>query len=282
MTNPAHPLVAATVSRETLEQTPDRVLPFLRAIGTRPPIMALMNARGYTGEDHKEGWNLLHAVSGYIEGAAPETIDVKVRDAIAELDRWDEDGFRVVRASLGRRHPEQAAFVLEGIGPSVGPAAVTGVNTLLERLDALEKSPKRKDTRKRDHAALETLAKRGLDEKERARLAHLVRVAQSLSDVAPADDAGRAKRDQHHLEALIALRAWYEEWSELARVAVKRRDYLILMGLARRKSPTTSARIGKTAPKPTGAAAAAPKTGGSGAKAAGAAAAADDTSVATE
>jgi hypothetical protein len=234
MSDPTSTPAASHVSRETLEATPARVLPFLRAIGTRTAIRALMNARGYTPEDHKEGWRLLHAVSGYVEEAPPEGIDVKVRGAIVELDQWDEDGFRLVRAALGRRHPEQAAFVLDGIGPSVGPAAVTGVKTLLVRLDALEKSPERKATRKEDHAALDTLAKRGLDAKERARLAHLVRVAESVSDL-PEDDGDRVKKDQAHVEALIALRVWFEEWSEIARVAVKRRDYLILMGLAKRK-----------------------------------------------
>jgi hypothetical protein len=34
---------------------------------------------------------------------------------------------------------------------------------------------------------------------------------------------------------LVALRAWYEEWSEIARVAVTRRDQLIRLGLASRK-----------------------------------------------
>lgn len=42
----------------------------------------------------------------------------------------------------------------------------------------------------------------------------------------------------------MALRAWHEDWSEMAKVAVKRRDYLIRMGLAKRKS-------GKNKPAPT-------------------------------
>jgi len=249
MPSAIHPLIAANVSRETLDQTPDRVLTLLRAIGTRPAIRGSMNARGYTPEDHKEGWSLLHAVSGYVEGAPPDAIDVKVRDAIIELDRWDEDGFRIVRAALSRRHPEQVAFVLDGIGPSVGPAAVVGVKKLLERLHALEKSPERKATRKEDHAALDTLAKRGLDAKERARLAHLVHVAESVGDGPPEDDSERAKKEQAQTDALMALRAWYDEWSEIARVAVKRRDHLILLGLAKRKPPAKGAKSGKAAAK---------------------------------
>jgi len=37
-------------------------------------------------------------------------------------------------------------------------------------------------------------------------------------------------------EHVAALRAWYEEWSEIARATVTRRDYLIRLGLAKRKS----------------------------------------------
>jgi len=231
------PAPMATVSRETLEETPARALAIVRAIGTSRPIHALMAAYGYTAEDHKEGWSLIHAVSGFSEDAPLQAVDVKVRDAIVALDKWDEDGFRLVRASLTRRHPEQAKFVLDGIGPSTGPAAVVGVKGLLERLDALEKGPARKNTRKADLAALATLAKRGIDAGERARLAMLVVVAESVGEAPdPQDAEARVKRDGDYVEALTALRAWYEEWSETARVAVKRRDYLIRMGLAKRKA----------------------------------------------
>lgn len=231
------PLVAA-VSRETLEDTPDRVLPFLRAIGTTPAIQALMAAYGYGADDHQEGWALLHGVSGFTAEQPLAVVDNRVRDAIVALDKWDEDGFRIVRAALTRRHPEQAAFVLEGIGPSVGPAAVIGVKILLERLDALEKSPARKATRKADHEALATLEKRGIDAKERARLAELVKVAESVGAGFDVEgEKAREERDAAYVQALVALRAWFEEWTEIARVAVKRRDYLIRMGLASRRSP---------------------------------------------
>jgi len=253
-TNPA-----TSLSRETLEQTPLRALPLLRAIGTRRAIRAAMGAFGYTPEDHQEGWALLHASSGYVEGQAPDAIDAGVRSAIIELDAWDEDGFRVVRAALGRRHPDQAAFVLDGIGPSEGPAAVMGVKRLLDRLDALEKSPARKATRKEDHAALATLAQRGLDAKERARLAERVATAEGVA-APPEDDTDREKRAEAHVEALAALRAWFDEWSEIAKVAVKRRDHLILMGLAKRK-PRTSGKNGKKGKQAGDQAAAPAKTG---------------------
>ncbi|APR76728.1 Hypothetical protein A7982_02075 [Minicystis rosea] len=235
----AQPALVASVSRETLEETPARVLSLLRAVGTNRAILASIAAYGYDADDHREGWTLLHAVSGFTEARPLETIDFDVRDAIVTLDKWDEDGFRIVAAALTRRHADQAAFVLEGIGPATGPAAVLGVKTLLARLVALESAPERKATRKADHAALATLAKRGLDAKERARLAGLVARAESVSAGPNASEtAARDAREAAYLQALVALRAWFEEWSEIARVAVKRRDHLIRMGLAARKPPT--------------------------------------------
>ena len=38
------------------------------------------------------------------------------------------------------------------------------------------------------------------------------------------------------LEALLELRKWYLEWSEIAGIAIKRRDHLISLGLASRRA----------------------------------------------
>src|SRR3982750_1719516 len=91
---------ALDVSRETLEDTPLRVLPFLRAVGTSVPIRSILRAHGFTDAEQKLGWTLLHAVSGFTDESEAETVDIKVRDAINSLDAWDEDGFRIVRAAL--------------------------------------------------------------------------------------------------------------------------------------------------------------------------------------
>lgn len=42
------------------------------------------------------------------------------------------------------------------------------------------------------------------------------------------------------METLVALREWFEEWSEIARACVSRRDYLIRMGLASRRIRSTT------------------------------------------
>lgn len=222
----------ANVTRETLNATADKIPKFLRTLGTNVVIRALVAQKGYTEEVHRQGWAHLHAASGYAQAEIAPTIDKGVRDAIVELDNLDEDLFRVVRATLVANYPAVAAVVLEGIGPSTGPEAVVGVKALLGRLATLGKS-KNKD----DKAALALLATRSVDDAERSRLGALVAKAESTPHVVPVDEKAKAAVEAKHLAALIALRAWYEEWSEIARAAVKRRDHLILLGLAKRKSP---------------------------------------------
>lgn len=231
-----------TVTKETLDQTPSRLLAFLSGVGMSDPIKLLLYARGYTEEEHHRGWALLHAASGFVDNAKapPATggvMSTSVRDAIDTLDMWDEDGFGLLRSTLTHRFPEQASFVLTGLGPSKGAAAVVGVKQVLDRLDALESSPDRKATRKADHAALATLAARGIDRAERERLRALITVAEGAAE----DPEGAARmsaqrtREEQHMKALVQARAFYEEWSGVARVVVKRRDQLMRLGLAKRR-----------------------------------------------
>ena len=244
----APPLVA-TVTRETLEATVPRALTLIRAVGTELPIRALMATCGYDAAVHQEGWDLIHATSGYTPGKPLPTTDVAVRDALASLDKQDEDIFRIVGASLRRHHPTQAAFVLAGLGPSTGPAAAVGIKTLLSRLDALESGPDRAATRAADHAALATLAKRGIHAQRRAGLAAQVATAQSVSDALDGDGGAQSAADTAYEQSLIALRSWYEEWSDIARSTITRKDHLIRMGLAKRKSPEKKDKKGEPEPK---------------------------------
>lgn len=222
------------VGKQVLDETPGRALTFLRAIGTSREIRAAMIGAGYSDADHAEGWRLMHQVSGFDATPALPKEDKTVREAILALDAWDEDGLRRIGAALRRLHPAQAEFVLNGLEAQEGAASVLVVQTLLERLNALESSPERKATREADAAALDTLSKRGITKEERARLGELVKVAQSPSFEAPPE---APKSDDG---ALLAMRAWFEDWSETARSVIRRRDHLIRLGLAQRRKPAAT------------------------------------------
>ncbi len=235
-------VAALGASRKTLDNIPGRALSFLRAAGTSRAIRRFLGKAGYTETDHKEGWDLLHACSGFASGDPPELEDTRVRDAIRALDAWDEDGFRIIRASLGRHFPAQAKFVLEGIAPGVGAASVVAVGTLLTRLDQLEKG--RPSTAKDDKAAIALLETRGINKKERQKLRDLIAEATRAEPVAH-DDPSVEETAGAHYAALAALRAWHLEWSEVARSVVRRRDYLIRLGLASRRDPKNEVEDGE-------------------------------------
>lgn len=221
-----------TVSDETLEATPQRVLSFLRAVGTVPAIRAQLAAVGYDGGEHQRGWSLLHTVAGYDPGPAAPENDDDVIAAVNSLDAVDEWLDRLITATLKHRAPEVLARLTDGISPGRGGESVLYVRMVLTRLDALAKSPEK--------SVLTLLAKRGITPAKRAELAALVKTAERFGEAAPV-----AAVNEKHVANLRALRAWYEEWSELARAQVSRKDYLQRLGLARRK------RTAPTKPAPT-------------------------------
>jgi hypothetical protein len=222
-----------------LEKTPERVITFLRAIGTSKAIRRAMMLRGYGSTDHREGWQLLSDTTGFVGASEDfEAEDTDVAEAIRELDAADETLIRVVRATLRRRYPDQAARVLTNLEPASGAAAVLTIATLLERLAELDKS---RD--KEDQAAMALLGRRGVDEAERNHLRGLVKKAQSAKPVESASD-DELDAERKYKNALVRLRAWFEEWSDMARATIRRRDHLIRLGLASRKAPQAPAEPG--------------------------------------
>ncbi len=214
-------------SRPVLDGIAARVLAFLIAVGKYFPIRAALSTKGYTEAHHELAWGYLKKLAVFPAGSVP-ILDKAVRDAVVEIDAWDEPNFAVIRAVLENNHPEVIGFLFDNLTPKQGNEAVVGVSTLLDRLDALGSSPDRKATRKADQAALATLAARGYTDEERARLRGLVTTAQAMVAPKPISDA---ERDA----TLMKLYAWHNEWSTIARLVLTRRDHQIAVGIAKRR-----------------------------------------------
>lgn len=212
--------------KSQIEITPERALPFLRAIATNQQIRYAMADAGYGEAEQNEGWQYLLKATGYSAQKLGFDADAAARQAISELDAWDEAGFRRIHAALDRLHPEQDAFVFQGIETSRGASAVLSVALVLDRLDQLEKGTDA------DRAALATLEKRGIHAKLRAHLRSLVTAAQTAKPSEATSEDAKLGAQQLALESLYA---WYRDWSETARAVIHRRDHLIVMGLAKRK-----------------------------------------------
>jgi len=220
------------VSLDTLEDTPGRALDFLRAAGTNLAIFTSLCGRGYSALVHREGWTKLSASSSIGIVADDSEIAPEVAAAVAKVDEQDEVFIRIIRATWKRRFPEQASFVLRDMQPATRMEAVLNMSTILDGLTALESSPDRASTRDQDGQALALLAKRGLGAELRAEIAGWVEKAKSVPQSTPMSPEDLAQADEAYVRALGDLRAWYEEWSEIAKVVIKRRDRLMQLGLA--------------------------------------------------
>jgi hypothetical protein len=231
-----HVAIIIEPSTRVLDETPARAVKFLGAISTNPNIHAILGTRGYLKATHDRGWDLMLTASGYRRPRAAVLDSPAATAAIAELDAWDEPNFRIARAALADEFPDQAEHVFEGLEPSTGAGAIISDKTFLDRLDELESSKDRKSTRKVDHAALAKLAERGITPEERARMRKLLDVALGAPEPVATDAGAPATNAAEQTAAKRALWGWLNEWSEVARTIIQRRDYLIQLGLAKRKT----------------------------------------------
>jgi len=224
-----------------------RAVQFLKGLNLSPQIHATLFSNGMTNDDVKEGWKLLHDVVGYEPVPRAPRADRPAADALRAIDAWDEPTFAKAGAALERRFPAQWELVFgDGLKPAQGTDSVITVIKFLDRLDALESSPTRKSSRKEDHAALALLATRGIDETARAEMRKLIQTAQKAPEVPMTEDHSTALKATREDDA-IALYRWYKEWSTTAHAVIKRRDQLLLLGLAKRKR---AAKGDATAPTP--------------------------------
>lgn len=229
----AEPLAA---SRRVLEATPERVFQFLRAVGTHRDIQLRLAARGYTSGDHREGWRLLEMSGGFDASAPDAPIETGVPEAIDLIGQWMEMNYPIAHVSTRARHPEQHELLFRGLDYQRGPAAVLVAKELMKRLRSLRDHPERVEERGADAAALDTLARRGINEEAIARIERLVSIVQCMPETDFAELAAEEAESETHLARLKALRVWFEEWSGVARAVIHHRPDLIRLGLAQRRT----------------------------------------------
>jgi hypothetical protein len=223
------------VTLETLESIPSRALDFLRGAGRNLAIFAALQQRGYDKLVHQQGWVFLQETGRTVLASPGKEMDPAVAAAVARADVLDGDLIKVLTAAWKHRYPEQLKFVVGDMKPSTGMEAVLNCRTIDLGLRAVENGPERASTRQQDAAALAILAQRGLGPSERKELTAVVEMATSTPETLPPTPEQLAAEDEAYVRALGDLWVWYDEWSEIARVVVKRRDRLILLGLAHRK-----------------------------------------------
>jgi len=235
---PAVVRLTASVTDEVLTDTPSRAARFLQGVAGRPRVMSALAQSGYGTREHDDGWALLRAVLKLAPSTAKAAARTPQASAIAELDAWDEPNLAIFRTMFSGDASAIGTYLVEGIDAQQGAQAAVGVGRLLSRIDDLEAGRAKGVDPKQAKDALKKIDRRGYGKAERARLAGLVTLAASTPEVAPPADTAA---DDLRYNDLVRLRAWYEEVTAIARRQVKRRDDLIGLGLAERKSPKKAA-----------------------------------------
>lgn len=208
-------------SRQTLDAIPGRVTTFLLAIARYPVIAAILALRGYAAAAHDYAWSRL-ALLGALPKPDKPGADTAVRDALVELDAWDEPHFQAIRAILEFGAPTVVEELFRDLVATQGPKAAVGVGTLLDRLDAMEAG------KPEEVAAIELLAAHAYTKAERLRLRKLVNLTKGFT---PAPSVSDEERET----ILVELYRWHAMWSTIAHNHVTRRDHLIALGIASRR-----------------------------------------------
>jgi hypothetical protein len=208
----------------TLGGKAQRVLRLL--LGVRNPrIATALATHGFTERDMKEGWDLLQALGNTrLAGTLAPAADVQT---ITALDTWENQWFPIASASLARHFPTVHERLFLNLSQTEGPEVAISVRTFIERHDAMSQAQSPYGTDGTQAAAL--LAQRGLTPaalaEARALLAQLGRVA-----TPPTVPYSVEEQKAELVRAEEALWAWYREWSQVARIAVKQRALLKQLG----------------------------------------------------
>lgn len=225
---------ASSVTEDTLKLGPARLLTFLQGAAD-PAIRARFAPLGWSDQRQEEAWSLLSELKA--ASVIPETpVPDPVAEAIAACEAWQATGLIRARAMLQLALPEQAAFLFHDFVAGKGMEAVLNVETFLQRRQVLEAGEGRKASRKADHEALLVIEETGVTKETLKQLHRMVETVQTVA-ASPAEHLLEA--DTRRIEVLRKIYAWITAWSDMARTVITRRDQLIRLGIAKRRSRKT-------------------------------------------
>jgi hypothetical protein len=214
-----------------LEQTPFRAFRLLRGIGTSPEIRGILSQKGYTHAVHDEGWRLLLRASGHPLRPGSSRYSRRWPEQLRELGLELRLGVRVLRAALGRQHPDLCRELLAGVSTR-GSDVLFGARTLLERFDRLAQL-----STMEIQAILLQLEERGFGAEQRARMQGMLADLDHPPSSAPLLPLDPGSEQKVLESALIALRDWVEAWAVIARESLSQRADLVRLGLTDRSRP---------------------------------------------
>lgn len=206
-------------SRSVLRLIPERAVVFLQGVATHAGIAVVLAKGGYDATQHADGLRLLAEACALGDGHEEAARAEQKALAIAEIDRWSRANLTRFALAIAHVHPADVSL-FDGVFELARERDhVAAAGLFIERILQL---PADCDTRR-------TLAKRQLDIVELERVRALVETAQTHIE------SKSAERAEEHERRLLALRAWNEDWALTAKSLIRRRDWLVILGLAARE-----------------------------------------------
>jgi hypothetical protein len=224
-------------SRITLDKTIPRATRLLNALAQRPDIYKYLALKGsYSPQHHRRGLDLLMRAmgttpalltSGREEGSGHG-------DDVARCAEADDIVLAQLDAALRFDHAAVYAILAEGLQPDEGVKAVTNLRLLTSRVSELKADPGAVEGGAGAvQAALEAMASFGLTQ---ARLDELEALATRAGELPEVEVGALPTLSAAEVDAArVALYQWHRGWARIARSVVTRRDWLIRLGLARRR-----------------------------------------------
>lgn len=230
---------AENLTDRTLEQALESATRFVLGVNSLPVVRAILKPRGLTDAEIDRASALIQEVLAIRlpPTQALFTAESKAqREAVVWLDNWDEPSFREVAAILSNGFSSTRDWLFDNLTAGAGADAVLAARTFCHRYQQLQSgsAPGREAHAADDAAALARLAERGYGPDAIAEVQSQLAVAFGPTPelVADADAASLAATRR---QKLVELKKWYDEWATTARNYVKRKSYLITLGLASRR-----------------------------------------------
>lgn len=212
---------------------------FFKSVARNPVVRGALRARGLTDEELGRGWQLYSDLNGFGgQGQARATTkETAAAQAINAIDAWDAPAYSAAHAVLDARYPEVSHFLFENLEANVGVAAVAGVLRFLDRISLLRDGKAPTVDAVQGRSAVDLLATRKIvDTAKEAELRSLIETARL--GARPDEVIEPPEMDPRRRQVAESYINWLNEWREVARIAIARRDYRISLGLAQRRQPS--------------------------------------------
>jgi hypothetical protein len=184
-------------------------------------VSTALRAYGFTDKVQREGWDLLSALGDARGLATRPMAEAKV---IEQLDAFENRWFPIVQTTLARHYPAVEAKFFQNLSQVTGPEVAITVQLFMNRYDTL--AAEGSSFGPEGVKAKEILTERGLTPVVIGEVRGLLEALRHSSNDGPSNEQAKAEA----AKAEEALWAWYLEWSQVVRTAIKNRWLLHQMG----------------------------------------------------